>query len=292
MNFKTFILILLFSVSFLGVNAQVEKVMEALDLFQQGSLMQAKNLIDEAVVEKEAAAETYSWYAKGFIYKEIYKVNERNNPTSQLREESVKAFIKSIELDKEKEHIEANQGNLKFLWNSYYNDAVVRLKAGDYRVATDNFNNYCKISELINETASLKAKEIEFNLALATVFTSIYESNRKQNEIYFNKIRDAYLKVLNLDHNNTLANYNLGILYYNKAVHIINELDLDTDIFVLMEVQENTVDIFKQSLPYMEKAYQLEPAKKETLKGLEGIYFSLNEFEKSSEIKAKLESLD
>ena len=42
----------------------------------------------------------------------------------------------------------------------------------------------------------------------------------------------------------------------------------------------------------MEKAYQLNPKRKETLIGLSGIYFSLNEEEKSKEIKQKIDEID
>jgi hypothetical protein len=41
----------------------------------------------------------------------------------------------------------------------------------------------------------------------------------------------------------------------------------------------------------MEKALELDPNRIETLKGLEGIYISLNEFEKSNAIRARLEAL-
>jgi hypothetical protein len=41
----------------------------------------------------------------------------------------------------------------------------------------------------------------------------------------------------------------------------------------------------------MEKAYALDPKRKDTLYGLSGIYYSLNEIEKSNEFKQKLEEI-
>ena len=83
----------------------------------------------------------------------------------------------------------------------------------------------------------------------------------------------------------------MGILYYNQAVNLINQSDYDLDIVALNDVQDNSINLFKQSLPFMEKAYALDPNKKETLLGLSGIYFSLNEKEKSNEFKQKLEQI-
>ena len=101
----------------------------------------------------------------------------------------------------------------------------------------------------------------------------------------------SYNKVLAIDPNNISANYNMGILYYNQAVHLINQSDYDLDIVALNDVQDNSINLFKSSLPFMEKAYSLDPNRRETLLGLSGIYFSLNEKEKSNEFKQKLEQI-
>ena len=84
----------------------------------------------------------------------------------------------------------------------------------------------------------------------------------------------------------------MGILYYNQAVNLINQSDYDLDIVALNDVQDNSIKLFKESLPFMEKAYSLDPNRRETLLGLSGIYFSLNEKEKSDMFKQKLEEIN
>ena len=69
-------------------------------------------------------------------------------------------------------------------------------------------------------------------------------------------------------------------------------MDFETDLIALSETQDKTIEIFKKSLPFMEKAYQLNPKRKETLQGLEGIYYSLNENEKYDKIKQELIELE
>lgn len=107
-----------------------------------------------------------------------------------------------------------------------------------------------------------------------------------------NLAKSSYNKVLELDPNNIGANYNMGILYYNQAVNLINQSDYDLDIVALSDIQDNSIKLFKESLPFMEKAYSLDPRRKETLLGLSGIYFSLNEFDKSNMFKLKLEEIE
>jgi hypothetical protein len=83
----------------------------------------------------------------------------------------------------------------------------------------------------------------------------------------------------------------MGILYYNSAVNIIKSMDNEVDLITLDLIQNETVELFRYALPYMQKAFVLNPKRVETLTGLAGIYFSLNEFEKSEEINKQLENL-
>jgi tetratricopeptide (TPR) repeat protein len=140
--------------------------------------------------------------------------------------------------------------------------------------------------------ANIQQKDIEFSLAIASLYTKIFESDRKGKIEFLKHAKEAYNKILAVDPNNIGANYNMGILYYNQAVNLINQSDYDLDIVALNDIQDNSINLFKESLPFMEKAYELDPKRRETLLGLSGIYFSLNEFEKSNMYKQKLEEIE
>ena len=120
---------------------------------------------------------------------------------------------------------------------------------------------------------------------MASQLTKVLESDRKANEKLIPRIESTYKRVLELNPDDYTANYNLGLHYYNQAVHIIREMEYDLDIVALNDIEDKTIGLFKLALPYMEKAYKLLPNRKETLIGLQGIYFSLNEFDKSNQIK-------
>jgi hypothetical protein len=273
--------------------AQQERVAKALDYVEAGDFEKAKTEIDAAVLNEATSTDSYAWYVKGFVYKELYKKNEKSNPLSPLRNEAIAALKKSMELDTKGENVNEYKQTLKFLATTLNNDAANSINANNPEAAQKAFEKYKETMLLIDPQTDLKPKSIEFLLALASMLNNQYqaEQDSAKKEFKFLGVRNMYQEVLKLDANNVSANYNLGILYYNKAVNIINSLDYDMDMFALMEIQDNCVAIFKQSLPFMEKALALDPNRIETLRGLEGIYISLNEFEKSNAIRARLDAL-
>lgn len=287
-NWLTYILILC---SF-AVQAQNDSVSSAYNSLVAGDLERARVAIEAASQHPETSGDAQTWYFRGFIYKEIYNLKERSQPDSPAREVAFSSFLQSIHLDTTGEDLEENRKNIRYLAATYFNDAKEAMNPEEYDVAIRCYRSYRDAMIAHNPNIDLTDRDIEFNNALGSVYNRIYDSNPEQNEQFFSKIQEVYNKVLELDSNNISANYNLGILFYNKAVNIINNLDYDMDMFAFMEVQENCVEIFKQSLPFMEKAYELDPNRKETLIGLSGIYFSLHEIDKSEELKKKIAELD
>lgn len=285
----TYLMMLFAAASF----AQQERIAKALEFVEAGDFEKAKTEIDAAVLNEATSSDSYAWYVKGFVYKELYKKNEKNNPLSPLRNEAIAALKKSMELDTTGENLNDNKQTLKFLATTLNNDAANSINNNNPDAAQKAFEKYKEAMLLLDPQTDLKPKSIEFKLALASMLNNQYQAEQDSaiKEFKFLGVKNMYQEVLKLDANNISANYNLGSLFYNKAVNIINNLDYDMDMFALMEIQENCVTIFKQSLPFMEKALELDPNRIETLRGLEGIYISLNEFEKSNAIRARLDAL-
>ena len=121
----------------------------------------------------------------------------------------------------------------------------------------------------------------------------IFATNRKTNKDFFQKTIDAYTKVLQLDPDNWGANYNLGMLYYNFGVSkIYYDLPVDTDLVSLEQIQEDSRQLFRKAEPFEVKANQLNPKRKEPVKALMGIYFSLSEMVKYELYKKMLEEME
>ena len=60
----------------------------------------------------------------------------------------------------------------------------------------------------------------------------------------------------------------------------------------LAEKEDICVDLFLQALPYVKAAYEIDPTRKETLIGLTGIYWSLNDIEKFQFYQDKLKAIE
>ena len=273
-------------------NAQQDKVNAAYTFLQQGDLESAKTAINIAVNSPETSNDAQAWYIRGFVYKTIYNKEEKGNRQSPSRLEALSSFRKSFAIDTTEENAQENKKNIKYLATTLYNDAAASLDSIDFKIAVENFEKFREYYLLVDPSQeNFLQNDIKFLLALASVYTQIFESDRKGKVEYLTLAKSTYNKVLLLDPDNISANYNMGILYYNQAVNLINQSDYDIDIVALDDVQDNSIKLFRESLPFMEKAYSLDPNRKETLLGLSGIYFSLNEKEKSNMFKQKLEEI-
>jgi tetratricopeptide (TPR) repeat protein len=292
LNFKrTFIFVLLLLVTVVA-KAQQDKFTAAYTFLQQGNLDSAKANINIAITNPKTVNDAQTWYLRGFIYKSIYNKTEKGNKLSPSRIEALNSFKKSLSLDTAQGNVQENIKNVKYLATTLYNDAAASLDSIDYKIAVGDFEKFKEYYLLVDtSTANFKQKDIDFSLAIASQYSKIFESDRKGKLQFLALAKNEYNKVLTIDPNNIHANYNMGILYYNQAVNLINQSDYDLDIVALNDVQDNSIKLFKESLPFMEKAYSLDPNNRETLLGLSGIYFSLNEKEKSDMYKKKLDEI-
>ena len=107
----------------------------------------------------------------------------------------------------------------------------------------------------------------------------------------FDKAEDAYKNAINLDPDYFEANYNIGALYVNKAAKILEKAnDLPLDAVDEYEAEKAKADdLLKKSLPYLEKAIELQPNDVNTLVSLKEIYTRLGMLEKLKAVNAKLE---
>jgi tetratricopeptide (TPR) repeat protein len=260
--------------------AQPQLTIEAYNAFQEQKLSEAKTLIDKAVLSSEGKNDAMTWHIKGFVYKELYNVNDKRARTSENREISVEAFARSIGLDIKKEYLDNNQKSIRYLASSYYNDAVLIIRDTDpktIKYSENLYNKFKETSKIIEVSPDYKVKDISYYKALATANRKIYESNRDANKEFLMSALSNYNYVLSLDPNDYGANYNMAINLYNEGAHNIEHLDNEAQIPAIVKVQAVSIELFKEALPYMLKAHELNPEREETLKGLRGIYLSLND---------------
>ncbi|GAB4143507.1 MAG: hypothetical protein Fur0041_18600 [Bacteroidia bacterium] len=263
----------------------------ALSAIQRGDVDSARKEIDLHMKDPGADKDPDSWYLYGFVYKEMYKRYENTSFTSGYRVEAMNAFKKSLALDTVSARMKLTRDNLRYIAGRYYNDAVQTLDTSRFAIALNCYENYRAAALLADPGFDIKSKDINFYLALASTYNAIYTADKKKNAKYFDLTRDTYMKVLGMDPNNYTANYNMGLLFWNKGVDLMYDIDYDDSLGMVFDVQDHSVELFKKSLPFAEKAFEIEPKREETLIVLSGIYYSLNEFEKSKVYQQMLDDL-
>lgn len=81
---------------------------------------------------------------------------------------------------------------------------------------------------------------------------------------------------------NLSANLEASKYYYNHGVEIIETLDCEKGFEALYADQEKIMTLFSLALPYAEKVHSLDAKNVVVIKMLAGIYFGLNDLDKSS----------
>jgi tetratricopeptide (TPR) repeat protein len=108
---------------------------------------------------------------------------------------------------------------------------------------------------------------------------------------YMNKAEQVYKQGLLVDPNNFEINFNLGALYFNQAAEMANAANNIKSTEEFNRAKQKYDQRFKDSEPYLEKAYQLNPTDAATLNSLKQLYVRTQETEKYNKIKVVLENL-
>lgn len=111
---------------------------------------------------------------------------------------------------------------------------------------------------------------------------SVYDNLGKKDEA-----RAAYEEAIKLDPNYFEANYNLGASYYNDAAAIIKEVN-QLGLNETKKMEEGTAKanaLFTQAMPYLEKAYELQPEDPSTVRSLKEVYVRLKMTDKIKNMK-------
>jgi tetratricopeptide (TPR) repeat protein len=104
----------------------------------------------------------------------------------------------------------------------------------------------------------------------------------------FEKAEEAYKEAVDIDPNFYDANYNLGIMYYNKAGELLNKANDTRDFKKADSMTKNAESIMFKALPYIETCYKLQPDDKNILIVLKELYYRNGDNAKYKEIVKKL----
>ncbi len=207
--------------------------------FNQGNLDSASVIAEENINNPKLKNNSQFWFYTGLINKEMFKKYEKGKANSLHREKASQSFQKSLGLETEQDLIADINKNLKYIASTYYNDALRLIKEGKASVpmSINLFNEYIDLMKLIDENYNFKQKEIEFSLALGSIYSNIYENDEsKQANEYYDLAKRSFNKALDLDPTLSSARYNLVVLetkFNTKQEKILKEESKQKDLEII-----------------------------------------------------------
>ena len=88
------------------------------------------------------------------------------------------------------------------------------------------------------------------------------------------------------------AQYGLGAAYINKASDMFVKANDIMDVKKYSDAIDEANAVYAKALPYMEKAYEINPDDVYAMRSLQELYYRLKQTDKYNSIKAKLDSID
>ncbi|MDR2495631.1 MAG: tetratricopeptide repeat protein [Tannerellaceae bacterium] len=121
------------------------------------------------------------------------------------------------------------------------------------------------------------------NANLFNVLGIVYEQSKDEERAMSN-----FSKALSIEPDNADIQGNMGRIYFNRAFNKQNEANAISDNKVYQEEVQKAKDLFRQALPFYEKAHKLKPEEREYMVALRGIYYNLNMSDELTAIEAKM----
>lgn len=269
--------------------AQGDLLGKANKKYQEGDLKGAQTLVDQAVKDPEVASSPEVWVLRGFIYKDLYNAAS-GDQAAILRDEALASLYTAVTTDSDHQYAESSIPAYYYLARTVYNDAARALSDLKPDRAISLYSKYGETVRRMAPDTVLTERNVEFENALGTVYVKLFGEDRQELE-WYNKAVETYKRVLAVDSSNYGANYNLATLYYNRGVYNIQHISADNDIPSIQQIQEVSREFFTLALPYMLKAHRMKPGRTETILGLEGIHYSLQDEERSRHYRHLYEEL-
>jgi len=283
--YKHLLLLGIVMLTAVGAFAQPEKFNRANLLLREKNADLAVPTIDSVVVHPETMNDAASWTLRAFIYFELYKRGEKYKLFSPIRDTIIRSIKRSYALKPDEDNAGNNKKLVINLSAGYFNLARTLLQDSIDDVRSQiAYNKYKELYMIVDTTANFTAKDIEYYLAVGSVYSDIFIKDNKNVKAQ-NIAKVALLKVLEIQDDNPAGNITLGLMYYNQAVNLTREMPYEVELSQLDFVQENIVKLAKQSEQFVYKVYSKDNKNLKAIEALYYIYRMLNEMAKSDEFK-------
>jgi tetratricopeptide (TPR) repeat protein len=164
-------------------------------------------------------------------------------------------------------------------FNEHPDNQLVVIELINYYLLTQNSK---EALEMLAVAKKSDPSNISFIFAEGTLYDRLGD---------FEKAKETYFKCLEINPEYYDAVYNLGVIHYNKAVKMYEEMININDNAEYEKAKKAADDMFKSSIPYMEKAHELKPTERAPLETLKTLYYRLQMNDKYEEVTNILKSM-
>ena len=140
-------------------------------------------------------------------------------------------------------------------------------------------NKKTEAKELLDNIVANGTQEASYYVVLA----SLYDTEKD-----FDKVIELLSKAIELNNTDYNSNFQLGALWYNKAIKQNEFVNTLTDEMQFKAEKAKVDDYFKNSLPYFENADKIKPSSKNVLSKLKFLYKRFNNTEKYNSVCKQL----
>ena len=292
-----FVFVAYTSIYFPQATSYCPEQMLLIQKYKTKKYIDALNYIDTALAQcPDKAEDPYFLHLCGFINYNIYKEIDGQSASSKASPRACDFFIKSINNDNKKQFTALNLKAINSFSISYINDALMILQKSDFKnqgTALKYYNSFKKLKSIAEPDYDFSNISVDFFNGMGRMYKMRYENDKINSKKFLDSCINYFNKSLALNSNQYTPNYDLGILYHNLGVDIIlEELDIDADLEMVILMQEQAVQYFSKSLPFLQTVYKMKPEETSIVQGIAAVYYSLNDMEKHVEYMNILKELE
>ena len=139
-----------------------------------------------------------------------------------------------------------------------------------------NKSKYEEANQMLDEAIAANPQNAEFYNVKGTLY-----ENQKEPEKAF----EFYKKAIEIKPDYAKGQFDVGRYYFNKAVQKRDEINKLSGAAYQKAVANELNPLYKEALPYLEKAYQLDPENNDAKNALRNIYYFLGDEAKLNELE-------
>ena len=164
-------------------------------------------------------------------------------------------------------------------FNKYPNNQSIMIELINYYLVSNQSDEALR---LLSVAKANDPKNVSYTFAEGTLYDKMGN---------FEEAEKAYKTCIEMQPDFYNGYYNLGVIYFNKAVKIYEDASRISDNTEFEKLQAQGDEMLKQAIPYMQKASQIDPTDRFSLETLKTIFYRLKMNQEYQDVVNKLNAM-